>query len=99
MYPKRRGGGEGRQGDRPRHPSMQAKPARFLASMASGNSRRHHGVVIGAQARSTARCKQIVEVYLGRGRLVPPARGGWGGPEEGETKRHGKRSAIGREVR
>ena len=31
---------------------------RCLASTASGNSRRHHGVVIGAQARSTTRCNQ-----------------------------------------
>jgi hypothetical protein len=30
--------------------------------MASGNSRRHDGVVIGAQACSTARCKPMVEV-------------------------------------
>jgi hypothetical protein len=41
---------------------VQARPARCLASTASGNIRRHHGVVIGAQARSTARCKLIVEV-------------------------------------
>ena len=61
-------------------------------------SRRHHGVVIGAQARSTARCKPIVEVRPGRGETGGPpgeARnagpgGAVGGAEEGETKRRGK---------
>ena len=62
-----------------------------------GNSRRHHGVVIGAQDRSTARCKPIVEDYPGRGETGGPpgeARkagpGGAVGGAEGETKRRGK---------
>jgi hypothetical protein len=59
---------------------VQARPARYLASTASGNSRRYHGVVIGAQVRSTARCKPIVEVRLGRGET--------GGPP-GETRNAG----------
>jgi hypothetical protein len=77
---------------------VQTRPARCLASTASGNSRRHHGVVIGAQARSTARCKPIVEVRPGRGEIGGPpgeARnagpgGAVGAAEGGETKRRGK---------
>ena len=77
---------------------MQASPTRCLASTASGNSRRHHGVVIGAQACSTARCKPIVEVRPGRGETGGPSgearNAGPGGAveatEEGETKRRGK---------
>jgi hypothetical protein len=63
--------------------------------MASGNSRRHHGVVIGAQVRSTARCKPIVEVRgetggpPGEARNAGPG-GGAVGVAEGETKRRGK---------
>jgi hypothetical protein len=52
----------------------------------SGNSRRHHGVVIGAQVRSTARCKLIVEVRLGRGET--------GGPP-GEVRNAGPEGAVG----
>ena len=51
---------------------MQARPARCLASTASGNSRRHDGVVTGAQARSTVRFKAIVEVRPGRGETGGP---------------------------
>jgi hypothetical protein len=73
---------------------VQASPARYLASTASGNSRRHHGIVIGAQARSTVRCKPIVEVRPGRGEAGGPpglVQGGTvGAAEEGETKRRGK---------
>jgi hypothetical protein len=65
--------------------------------MASGNSRRHHGVVIGAQARSMARCKLIVKVRPGRGKTGgPPGEARNADPEgavgatEGETKRRGK---------
>ena len=78
---------------------MQTRPAICLASTASGNSRRHHGVVIGAQARSTAQCKLIVEVRPSRGetgglpgeaRKAGPGGGVVGAAEEGETKRRGK---------
>src|SRR5271168_3001945 len=94
MHPKRRVGGRmavrTAQGDRSRHLSVQARPAKCLASTASGNSRRHHGVVIGAQARSTVRCKLIVEVRPGRdetGGLPGEARNaGPGAQSEGPKK-------------
>ena len=72
--------GEGRQRGCPRHLSLQARLARYLASTASSNSRRHHGVVIDAQARSTARCKPIVQVEVDRpGKLGTLAQGAQSG--------------------
>jgi hypothetical protein len=68
----------------------KARPARCLASTASGNSRRHRGVVIGAQARSTARCKPMVEVRPGRGEIGrPPGEATNAGP--GGRSRRGRR--------
>jgi hypothetical protein len=44
-------------------------PAEIKVEIITSNSRRHHGAVIGAQARSTARCKPTVEVRPGRGEI------------------------------
>jgi hypothetical protein len=54
---------------------------------------------MGAQARSNARYRPIVEVSPGRGEAERWSRGGQSERPKKETKRRGKRSTVGCEVR
>ena len=56
----------------------------------------HHGVVIGAQARSTARCKPIVEVRPGQGETGgPPGEARNAGPgAQSERPKKERQSAV-----